>query len=411
MFAKKRKKNIHLDYASTTPVDKKVYKKMIKYLSDNFYNPSAIYFEAKKIKEEIEIYRKKIAKLLQIKSTELIFVNGGTESINIAILGLVKKVLHKKENSQKSKVNSENTGVHIISTKIEHPAVLETLEEAKRLGAEITLLDVNEGGLVLIEDIKKALKEETVLVTIGYATNEFGVIQPILKIAREILKYKESVGRGEEDFPYFHTDASQAGLTLDLNVNRLRIDLMTLDGSKIYGPKAIGCLIKKNYVEIDSIIFGGGQEQGIRPGTENVSGIIGFCEALLLTFERKEKNKKHFEELQKYMLEKISKEIPEAEINGSLSNRLLNNLNICIKGINSEFAVIMLDELGINCSAMTACKSLKGNGQSYAIEALGKKDCAGSSLRFSFGRETTKKDIDKAIMALRKMVDFQLSKE
>lgn len=392
MFSKKPHKNIHLDFASTTPVDKNVLKQMLKFQSENFFNPSSIYFEAKKVKEKLEEYRTKIAKKLQVKNTEIIFTNGGTESINIAILGIAKK------------------GGHIISTKTEHPAVLENLKEAERLGCEVTLLNVNEEGLISIQDLKSNLKEDTKLVTISYANTETGVIQPIRKIAVEIQKYKEALEIDSDSFPYFHTDASQAGLTLDLNVDKLKVDMMTLDGSKIYGPKATGCLIKKRYVELDPIIFGGGQEQGIRPGTENVSGIIGFCEALILTFDKKEKDKRHFEKLQIYMKSKIEKEIPEADFNGSLKNRLLNNLNICIPKINSEFAVIAMDENGINCSAMTACKSMRGNGQSYTIEALGKKDCAGSSIRFSFGRETTKKEIDKAVKVLRQAINFQLTK-
>lgn len=415
MFWKKRisrlcsrhTKNTHLDFAGTTPLDLQVSKKMQKFASFDFFNPSSIYFEAKKIKEILETYRKNIAQKLQVKPSEIIFTNGGTESINMAILGLVRKL--EIRNSKSEIRNSKHKKVHFISTKIEHPAVLESLKEAERLGVDVTLLDVDEEGLISLEDLRDALREETKLVSICYATSEFGSIQNISKISREIYKYKEKINRNAEDFPYFHTDASQAGLTLDLNVDRLGVDMMTLDGSKIYGPKATGCLIKKRYVDISPIMFGGGQEQGIRPGTENVSGIVGFCEALLFTFERKEKDKKHFDNIQKYMLDKIAKEIPEAEINGSLKSRLLNNVNICIKGINSEFAVIMMDELGINCSPMTACKSMKGDGRSYAIEALRKPQCAGSSIRFSFGRETTKKDIDKAIKALRRTIDFQFS--
>jgi cysteine desulfurase len=377
MFAKKRKKNIHLDYASTTPIDKRVWKEMEPYLSSDFYNPSSIYLSAKNVKEKIEEMRTKIAKGLQVKPTEVIFTNGGTESINVAILGVAKQ--YEKP--------------HVIATVVEHPAVLDTLEEVKRLGGEVTLLSVNEDGLVSAEELKKELKENTVLVTVGYAMNEFGVVQPIRKLGVEIKKYKESLKRSEDSFPYFHTDASQAGLTLDLNVDKLKVDLMTLDGSKIYGPKATGCLIRKRYVELAPMMFGGGQEQGIRPGTENVSGIIGFCKSLLITFKKREKDCDHFRKLQDYMLKKIEKEIPEAQVNGpnpstSLrASRLLNNVNVCVPGINSEFAVIMMDELGINCSPMTACKALRGNAQSYAIEALGKKECAGSSIRFSFGRE------------------------
>lgn len=405
MFTKKRKNNIHLDYASTTPVDEKVLKKMQAFFSADFYNPSAIYFDAKNVKDEIEDYRSKISKKLQIKPTELIFTNGGTESINMAILGVVKS--HKSTvNSQKSEFKRP----HIISTVVEHPAVMQTLTEAQRLGAEVTLLRVNADGLVSVEDLKKELKENTILVSVVYATSETGTVQPIRKIGVEIQKYKESQKRSLDMYPYFHTDASQAALTLDLNVDKLKIDMMTLDGSKIYGPKSTGCLIKKRYVEIEPIIFGGGQEQGIRPGTENVSGIVGFCESLLLTFERQDSDIKNFLKLQNYMFEKIERNFPEVSVNGSKRERILNNVNICIPGTNAEFSVIMMDEEGINCSAGTACKAMRGTGHSYAIEALGKRECEQSSIRFSFGRDTTKKDIDKALIALKKVIDFQLTK-
>jgi cysteine desulfurase len=387
-----REKNIHLDYAATTPVDKKVLRKMLAFFATNFYNPSSIYKDAKRVKVKIEEYRSKVAKKLQVKPSEIFFTNGGTESINIAILGLAKK------------------GGHIISTKVEHPAVLETLKEAERLGCEVTLLDVDEGGLVSVEGVKKALRKDTALVTICYATSELGTVQPIRKIAREILKYKEGLNRNEDEAPFFHTDAAQAGLTLDLNVNALRVDMMSLDGSKIYGPKASGCLVKKQGVELEKVMFGGGQEGGLKPGTENVAGIIGFCEALLIAIKERDKTTKDFKDLQNYMLDKLEKDFPEAQINGSTEYRLSNNVNICIKGIDSEFSVIFMDEQGINCSAMTACKSMKNDGHSYAIEALDKKECASSSLRFSFGKETTKGDIDKTLKALRKTVDFQFSK-
>lgn len=391
MFGKKGKKNIHMDYASTTPVSKKALKKMEQFLSFDFFNPSSVYMDGQKVKIKIEEYRSKISKKLQIRSNEIYFVNGGTESINIAILGVLRK--YKKG--------------HIISTKVEHPAVLQTLEYAQKEGFHVTLLDVDQEGLISVEDFKKSLREDTVLVTIVYATSETGTIQPISKISREILKYKQKVGRKKEDLPYFHTDASQAGLTLDLNINGLKVDMMTLDGSKIYGPKATGCLIKKSYVEIDPVFFGGGQEKNLRPGTQNVSGIVGFSEALLETFERKEKDNKKFKKLQKYMIEKIKEDFPEVEINGSLKFRLLNNINICVPDLDSEFAVIMLDEMGINCSFMTACKSVGSTNKSEAIKALGKENCASSSLRFSFGRETTKTDIDKTIKSLRYTIDFQ----
>lgn len=385
-----------MDFASTTPVDKKVQKIMRQFLSKDFYNPSAIYRSGEKIKDVIEYYRIKIAKDLQVKSSEIFFTNGGTESNNIAVLGVFRKF--------------KNLKPHIITTAVEHPAVLDAVKQIEKEGGEITVLNVDENGRVSVEDIKNSLKDNTVLVSVVYSTNEIGTIMPISKISREILKYKESIGRKKTEYPYFHTDASQAGLLLDLNINGLKVDMMSLDGSKIYGPKGSGCLIKRHYVEIEPIFFGGGQEHGIRPGTENVSAIVGFSEALLDTFKRKESDNLKFKILQDYFLNELKLKIPEAEINGSLKFRISNNINVCVPELNSEFAVIQMDEKGVNCTAMTACKALRGAGQSYAIEALGKKKCAGSSLRFTFGRMTTKSDIDKTIKVLKEVVDFQLKR-
>ncbi|MFT5180109.1 MAG: cysteine desulfurase, partial [Candidatus Paceibacteria bacterium] len=252
----------------------------------------------------------------------------------------------------------------------------------------------NEEGLVDINQLENSLKENTVLVSIMYANNEIGTVQPIGKIGRIVKKFK-----GMKEYPYFHTDASQAPNYLDCVVDRLGVDLMTLDGSKIYGPKGVGCLYKKHNVDISSIIIGGGQEKGLRAGTENVAGIVGFAKALEIAGKLREKESARLKELQKYFFDNT-----DYEVNGSMEHRLPNNINICVKGLDAEFEVIKLDEKGVACSFMTACKNLEDDSDSYVITALGKKECAGSSLRFSMGRGTTKDEIKEVINILSKSV-------
>jgi cysteine desulfurase len=289
---------------------------------------------------------------------------------------------------------------HIITSAVEHPAILESCREIERLGlAEVTYLPVLENGKIDTSIVKKYLKPETVLVTVILANNEIGTIQSVRDIAREIKKYKNENDRRFDEPPYLHTDASQAPLYLDINLDRLGVHMMTLDSSKIYGPKGVGCLIKKSYVPMASVTFGGGQEFGVRPGTENVPSIVGFGCALEIAENEREENYKKVSALQKYFIELLTEKIPNAEINGTIKNRLPNNINICIKGLNSEFAVIQLDEEGISCSAMTACKSSSEEAKSYVVNALG-NDCGTSSLRFSFDKNTTKKEIDYVIEKL-----------
>ena len=389
----KKTKKVFLDYASTTPTDKKVVSSMLPFFTKNFANPSALYDEGLDTRVIINEARQKVARITQTKEDEVIFTGSGTESDNLGIIGVARAV------AKKAKIETP----HIITTEIEHVAVLQACRQLETERFEVTYLPVDENGLVSAKDVVAEMRPETILVSVMLANNEIGTVLPVRQIGVEISRYKKEAGRIVSDFPYLHCDASQAPNYLNINVDRLGVDLLTLDSSKIYGPKGVGCLIKKSYVPAESILYGGGQEDGLRPGTENVAGIIGFVHALEITTEMQELESDRLSKLQEYFIEKITKEIPTAQLNGSLKNRLPNNVNICISGLNAEFAVIQLNELGICCAAMTACKNLSGEISSYVVKSLG-NGCEKSSLRLTMGRDTVKKDIDKAVAAIKEII-------
>jgi cysteine desulfurase len=390
---KGRNKRVFLDYASTTPTEKQVVKAMKPFFRRKFANPSAYYREGEIASDALNRARKNVAQLIGVKIEEVVFTGSGTEADNLAIFGLLEAISDKIDFKP-----------HIIVSQIEHPAIMESVKEAQKRGiAEVTYLPVLENGLIDTSAFKQHLRPETVLVSVILANNEIGVIQSIRDINKQIKKYKNELGRSDSDFPYLHTDASQAPCFLDVNLDRLGVNMMTLDGSKIYGPKGVGCLIKKSFVPISSIMYGGGQESRIRPGTENVGAIVGFARALELADLRRDKISAKTVKLQKYFFEQISKKIPQAKINGSTKNRIANNVNIYIPGINSEFMVIALDEAGVACSAMTACKSFSDEASSYVVDALGFGG-GKSSLRFTLGINTRKSDIDFAIQKIEELL-------
>jgi len=389
-------KRVFLDYASTTPVDKKVFKKMKKFFSDSFANAQSIHAEGVENKKYLNEARTGVARLVQVKDSEIIFTGGGTESVNLAIIGLAKKIL--KEFKEKNITEKP----HIITTNIEHVAVLESCKNLEN-DFDVTYLKVNGDGIISSKQVEEELRPATVLVSVMLANNEIGTIFPVRDISRVIHKFKKELGKEKKSYPYLHTDASQSPNYMDININRLGIDMMSLDGSKIYGPKGSGVLIKKSYVQIDSISFGGSQEFGLRSGTENLPLIYGFYLALKKTLEIQEQESVRIINLQKYFILKIQNYFPEIKINGSVEKRLPNNINICVPNINAEFTVIKLDHLGISCSSMTACRNMTDVSSSYVVESLGEK-CGESSLRFTMGRETKKGDIDRVIKSLSKII-------
>ncbi len=390
----KEKKRIYLDYASTTPIDDDVVRAMKPYLQESFANPSAIYREGVFAKRSLSEARTSIARVLSCKSEEIIFTASGTESNNLALLGVFR--------AAKKKIAKP----HIITTKIEHPSVLEVMEQIEREGGEVSYVGVAENGIVRPVDIQKALRPETILISIMYANNEMGTIQPLREIFRVIQNFQKTKSGGVKsgNYPYLHTDASQAANYLSLNVDSLGVDLMTLDASKIYGPKGVGALFIKKKVSLNPIIFGGGQERGLRSGTENVAGIVGMAKAIEIAgkFRNSESGEiSRLAKLRDYFISEVLKRFGEARLNGDPKLRLPNNVNICFPGVDAEFAVLKLDNAGISCASASACNNLSENSASYVIGALPKgKECAKSSLRFTLGRSTTKKEIDTVLEIL-----------
>ncbi len=397
-------KRVFLDYAATTPVDARVFRAMKPYFSDNFSNPLSFYQEGLIAERAVSEARKKVAQITGVKDTEVFFTGSGTESDNLALFGILSGI--KKDDSHLFEM-WKNKKPHILTTVVEHPAILESAREIEKMGlATVAYMPVLEEGLVDTSTLQKYLSEDTLVVSIMLVNNEIGSINSIRDVSREIKKFKNKIGRRHDEAPYLHTDASQSPCFLDVHLDRLGADLMTLDGSKIYGPKGIGCLIKKSYVPMAGIQFGGNQEYGIRPGTHNVPAIVGFAKALEIAHMYREKDSARIAALQTYFLDVLAKDFPEVRVNGGIKNRIPNNVNICVDGLNSEFAVIQLDELGVACSAMTSCKSTSENARSYVVDALGKK-CGTSSLRFTLGRNTSRTDINFVAKKLRKVIDLQ----
>ena len=373
-------KRIYLDHAATTYLDPRVKKAMDPFWDEKFGNASSIHKEGREARDAIESTRIGVSKIINSTPEEIIFTNGGTESDNLAILGVAGKHQEKKG--------------HIITTKIEHHAVLNTCGFLEKQGFEVTRVGVKEDGIVDIKEIEKALRDDTILVSVMYVNNEIGTIQPIKEIGKLLESHKA----------IFHTDACQAAGYFDLDVKKLGVDLMTISGSKIYGPKSIGFLYVKKGISLSSIIYGGGQERKIRPGTENVPAIVGLGEAFKIAQEEKEVEGERLVELRGYFIERILKEIPETYLNGSEIKRSPNNINVSVLAVEGEALLLYLDEYGIACSTGSACGS-KDLDPSHVITALGvSKKCSHGSVRFTIGKRTTKKDIDYTIEILYKVV-------
>ena len=375
----KKSPRIYLDNASTTPIDPSVLSAMLPYLKEKYGNPSSLHYEGRIAKKVIEDAREKIASIIGSEKDEIIFTSGGTESDNLAILGIARA--------------NKNKGNHIIVSNIEHKAVLDSCKKLEKEGFEVTYLNVDKKGLVSIEDFKKNIRPDTILISIMYANNEIGTIEPIKKIAKIIKENKISK-------PIFHSDACQAVNYLDINVKKLGVDVLSISSSKIYGPKGVGCLYLNKNIKIEPIIFGGGQERGLRSGTENVANIVGFAEALIISENKKKLENKRLTKLRKYFLSKIKKEIKNVYFNGDIKNRLPNNINISIKGVEGESLVLLLDDKNISCSSGSACSSIDLNPSHVLVNIGVSLELAHCSIRFTLGRYTQKKDIDYTVKVL-----------
>ncbi len=376
MKEKNKKSITYLDNAATTPVDPAVVEAMLPYFNQIYGNPGSMHTEGLRGQEALEESREKIAKILNCTPDEIIFTSGGTESINMAIKGIAHQYGKKM-----------NKGKHIITQKTEHHAVLETCQFLESEGYEVTYLDVDRYGMIRIEDLKKAIRSDTILVSIMYANNEVGTIQPIEEIAK-ICKEKKIL---------FHTDACQAAGYLNLNVKGLGVDLMSLNASKVYGPKGVGLLYVRKGVMITPLIHGGGQENRKRSGTENIPLIVGFAKALEIATLEKGGEVKRIGKLSEKLTNGILSTIPKSFLNGHPTKRLPNNVNISVLDVEGEAALLYLDKEGICASTGSACTS-KTLDPSHVILALGLPyEAAHGSMRFTLGKSTTEEGIDKLL--------------
>ncbi len=373
-------RKIYFDNAATTPVDSSVKKAMLPYFDKDFANPSSFHTAGKRAKDAVEKSRQKIAKILNCKTSEIIFTMGGTESDNLAVLGACRA--HKER------------GNHIISTFIEHHAVLEPISYlVRKEGFKVDFLKPDKGGLVGAKQVEEKLNEKTILVSVMYANNEIGTVEPIKEIADIVRKFKLKLNRKASEPPFFHTDACQAAGYLDLDVEKLGVDLLTLNGSKIYGPKGIGLLYVKSGIRLEPVVWGGGQERGLRAGTENVPSIVGLAAALELAGKKRVAESKRLTGLRDYLIGNIIKRIPKVRLNGHLKERLPNNINLSFKGIEGESLVLYLDAKGIYASTGSACSSVSHKA-SYVLKAIDVPvELAHGSLRITLGKYTAKKDI------------------
>lgn len=379
-------KRIYFDHAATTYIDSRVIKAMEPYWQEIFGNPSSLYQEGFEARMAVDGARKTIANFLNADFDEIIFTNGGTESDNLAIFGTVRKY--------------KDIGNHIITTKIEHHAVLEAFEKLEKEGFSATYLKPDRQGILDPRELAKAIGEKTIFVSIMYANNEVGVVQPIEEIARVIRKKEKEFGHRI----YFHTDACQAAGYLNMDVKKLGVDFLTLNGSKLYGPKTIGALYIASGAKLEPVIFGGGQEKGLRSGTENVPAIVGLAEALKISEEEKEGESLRLTKLRDYIIEQILKNIPKSFLNGHPQKRLPNNINISILDIEGEALVLRLDHEGIAASTGSACTA-RNLEPSHVIKAMGlPHEMAHGSLRITLGRKSTKEEADYFLKKLYKIV-------
>jgi cysteine desulfurase len=378
-------KRIYLDHAATTYLDPRVKEEMEPYWIKHFGNPSAIYEEGRVVNRVLSETRKEVASIINAKPNEIIFTGGGTESDNLAILGAARA--YKKY------------GNHIITTKVEHHAVLHAFSALEKEGFKTTYIDVDKDGIIDLKKFKAALKKETILVSVMLVNNEIGTIQPIAEISK-IIRAHRKTNSLSGPLPLLHTDAIQGAAYLDLNVSKLGVDLMSLNGSKIYGPKGVGLLYIKQGIDLEPVIHGGGQEKNLRSGTENVPGIVGFVKALELVQKDREKESERLIKLRDMLIDGILEEIPDSVLNGSKEERVPHNVNVSFYGVEGESVVLYLDAKGIACSTGSACSS-SSLETSHVIKALNRSyEYAHGSIRFSLGKVTTKEDIEYVLKVL-----------
>lgn len=375
---------IYLDHAAATPVDKKVLAAMQPYFTEKFYNPSALYLAAKDVARDVAEARARIAGHLGSRPAEITFTAGGTEANNLAIHGVMQ----------------QHPDANLIVSTVEHESVLESARRYDYKEAPVT-----PDGRIDAAKLESLIDDKTVLVSVMFANNEIGTIQPISQVARLVAEIRKSRRKKGNGLPlYLHTDAAQAANYLDLHTSRLGVDLMTINGGKIYGPKQSGMLYVRTGTELFPQILGGGQEQGVRSGTENVPGVIGLAAAFDLAIRMRHDETERLRKLQELFVRLLTEKIPDVLINGSTKHRLPNNIHITIPGQDNERLIMALDEAGIQAAAGSAC-SASNDEPSHVLRAIGLSDAeAQGSLRFTMGRETNETAIRRTVDELVKLL-------
>lgn len=366
----------YFDNAATTRVKEEVLQEMFPYFCEEYGNPSSMYSVGREAKRALEKARVRVAKLINCKPKEIYFTGCGSESDNTAIKGIAYK--------------NRKKGNHIITSKIEHPAVLHTCQSLEKHGFEVTYLNVDKDGFINLSELENSIKPNTILISIMFANNEIGTIEPIREISKIAKKHNI----------IFHTDAVQACGNVDIDVRKLRIDMLSLSGHKLYAPKGVGALYVKEGIEFEKFMDGGHQEKDKRGGTENVAEIVGLGKAAELAKNNMEKHQEHLRTLRDYYIKNIEEKITDAKLNGPRENRLPGNANFSFPGINGEELLIYLDERGICASSGSACTT-GSMDPSHVLVAIGlDKNMSKGALRTSFGEENTLEDVDFLVDSL-----------
>ena len=374
-------KYIYMDNAATTPVKKEVLEEMLPYFSEKYGNPSSVYSLGSASRVAVEKAREQVAKALGADKSEIFFTAGGSESDNWAIKGAAYK--------------NRKKGNHIITTKIEHHAVLHTCEYLEKQGFEVTYLDVDSDGLISLDDLKNSIKDTTILITIMFANNEIGTIQPIKEIGE--IAHEHNL--------LFHTDAVQAIGSIKIDVNELNIDLLSMSAHKFFGPKGVGVLYIRKGINLDNLIAGGGQERGKRAGTENLASIVGMGKAIELAYENLQQHNEKLTTLRDYLINKIEDNFDYVRLNGHRNKRLSGNVNFSFEFIEGESLLLMLDMNGIAASSGSACTS-GALDPSHVLLAIGlSHEIAHGSLRLSLNEFNTKDEVDYVVEKLVGIVD------
>jgi len=388
---------IYLDHSATTPVDQEVLQKMLPFFSEKFGNASSIHSYGQEAFMALDGARNQVADFLNCDSEEVIFTSGATESDNLAVFGIADRLIKEGRNI---------SDLHFITTSVEHPAIEEPFLKLQQRGAEVTFLPVQSNGVVDLEVVRNLIKKNTVLVSVVYVNSEVGARQPITEIGSLLQEIKEKrITNSDNTFPlYFHTDAVQAGNFFSCDVEELKVDLLSLSGHKVYGPKGVGALYVKKGAKLVGQQIGGHQENNLRSGTYNIPGIVGMAEALMLAKANREKNNSHLRKLQKKMIEGIKKNIPQSFLNTDIDNASPSHIHFAFPGAEGEAVLMELDMAGICVSTGSACasSSLKA---SPTLNAMGvPKDIIHGAIRITLGKNNTEEEVDKVLEVLPQVI-------